>query len=327
MWMYCLSELYIACSKNAPFICVFNMFVHANPLLLAVVLLLLLSFLYAACMCVSILFIFSSLLFDTLQKQSQLQQNNAKGMCARCIGKSISTIRASNIRIEKKIGERERRSRKRDGLKESKFWELYLVYAMWLSCALSMFVESRMRMCFRSQCYQFVIEGQSSSLAHKIHASHTLTCYNLDDDGMDWNGCGIPNQRRKKSAKSFWQNSNSAAREIQIEIVRERMKGKEFFFDEKATASFIMCVPVFLRQNHFEFSWFENFARDRFIIGYSQTSAHTHAHTYAPYWIIVLPNSCNVNAITSYFFIMRRRIYALKYEWMWERTKNIFWTI
>lgn len=39
-----------------------------------------------------------------------------------------------------------------------------------------------------------------------------------------------------------------------------------------------MCTGIFV-ENHFEFSRFENFGNDRFIIGYKRKHIHTHTHT------------------------------------------------
>lgn len=133
--------------------------------------------------CESISFIFSSLLFDTLQKQSRLQQNIAKGMCAWCIGKSISTIRASNIRTQKrKNGEKEgARIKTGEGLNESKFWELYLVYSMWLSYA-NVFSISMLSICYWRP--ELKLASQNIRLAH-TH-THVIIWMMMEWIELDW---------------------------------------------------------------------------------------------------------------------------------------------
>lgn len=184
---------------------------------------------------------FSSLLFDTLQKQSRLQQNIAKGMCAWCIGKSISTIRASNIRTQKrKNGEKEgARIKTGEELNESKFWELYSVYSMWLSYA-NVFSISMLSICYW--------RPELKLASQNIRLAHTHTCYNLDDDGMDWIAMewmwNTETEKEKKNCQVIGKAPISELREKyrwkSYERASERLKGREIFFDEKATALFIM---------------------------------------------------------------------------------------
>lgn len=82
--------------------------------------------------------------------------------------KQKHNTRVKHTYSEKKNGAQDEggRGSKRDGVKERK-WILRIIFGV-LNVT-----DCLMRMCFRSQCYQFVIEGQSSSLAHKIYASHS----------------------------------------------------------------------------------------------------------------------------------------------------------